>query len=99
HSTIRRPGLTTYALLALCGHSILTHLMSLSGAKRTWLSGRQMSACDPKRTLDLGPTRSCPLEPEVIFFLLKLRTGQPEFQSHRHQSPTKALWHRLPLAR
>src|SRR5262245_38334713 len=38
-------------LLAQIGHSILSHLMSLSGAKRTYLFALQMSAYDPKQTL------------------------------------------------
>jgi hypothetical protein len=46
---------------------------------------------DVPRTLHhAGFTLRESIEPEVIF-LLRLRTGQPEFQSHRHPSPTKAL--------
>src|SRR5215470_10396125 len=36
--------------LALSGHSIMSHLMSLSGVKRTWCFAAHMSAFDPKRT-------------------------------------------------
>src|SRR5262245_47675279 len=46
---------------------------------------------DVPRTLHhAGFTLRESIEPEVIF-LLQLRTGQPEFRSHRHPSPAKAL--------
>src|SRR5262245_42700299 len=37
-------------VLALSAHSNMSHLMSLSGVKRTSLIALQISACDPKRT-------------------------------------------------
>jgi hypothetical protein len=39
------------ALLGLSGHSTMSHLMSLSGVKRTSAPALHMSAFDPKRTL------------------------------------------------
>ena len=39
------------ALLAQSGHSIMSHLVSLSGVKRTCPFALHMSAFDPKRTL------------------------------------------------
>jgi len=39
------------SLLDPSGHFIMSHLMSLSGVKRTWALALHMSASDPKRTL------------------------------------------------
>src|SRR5262245_18278895 len=36
--------------LAQSGHSMMSHLMSLSGVKQTWALALHMSAFDPKRT-------------------------------------------------
>src|SRR5262249_6504882 len=41
-------------LTAHCGHSTMSHLMSVSGVKRTWPIALHMSAFDPKRTLWAG---------------------------------------------
>src|SRR5262249_56239350 len=38
-------------LLAHCGHSLMSHLMSLLGVKRTCRCALHMSASDPKQTL------------------------------------------------
>src|SRR5262249_48716783 len=53
HGSFRVIALTTTQvcpLMAHCGHSIMSHLMSVSGVKRTWPIAMHMSAFDPKRT-------------------------------------------------
>jgi hypothetical protein len=42
--------------------SNMSHLMSLSGVKRTWVGAPQMSAYDPKRTFS-HPGSQCEFEP------------------------------------
>jgi hypothetical protein len=41
--------------MALSGRTSLSAICPLSGAKRTFLSKRVMSAPDPKRTYDVSP--------------------------------------------
>src|SRR5262245_3918650 len=95
HGSFRVIALTTTQvcpLTAHCGHSIMSHLMSVSGVQRTCTFAPHMSAFDPKRTL-LRPFSV--LVPLLRSAILSLGGGGVSAPIHRtfHQRGTRMAAH------